>query len=91
MNFNSSDNLVGIRVALWDVRAQWESGLRTLTVAQSCLEKWHVMPGDEREALLATLHEQINALRDVNLAVRGLLADVTEAVHGDALTAPSSE
>jgi hypothetical protein len=86
LDSHAPDTLVSIRVALWDVRAQWESGLRTLTIAQSCLEKWPATPSDEeRQALLDTLQEQVKAMREVNGTVRDLLRGVAGAVESDAL------
>ena len=87
-----TDNLVGVRVALWDVRAQWESGLRTLTAAQSCLEQWPTASSDsERRAQLMTLQEQLKALREVNAAVRDVLAGVRDVLDNDVEPIPKAK
>ena len=78
------DELVSVRVALWDVRAQWESGLRTLTVAQSYLDRWaDVSADDQRQVLLTLLQGQVDALQAVNTAVHTLLGGIDKSLARD--------
>lgn len=81
----NSDDVVSVRVALWDVRAQWESGLRTLSMAQNYLDQWsHLGTDEQRQAVAEVLQHQLGALQEVNATVRHLLGEV-----GDAFSPPA--
>jgi hypothetical protein len=70
-----------IRVALWDVRAQWEGGVRQLTAIQSAFEQ----PESEAGRLIpdvSALEKNLEALRHVNVTVRTLLEEADRILKG---------
>jgi hypothetical protein len=73
-------DLEQVRVALWDVRAQWESGVRRLSSTQSSLEEWTARPAATGDGDRALLRGQVDALKEINATVRTLLADVERAL-----------
>jgi hypothetical protein len=75
-------DLEPVRAALWDVRAQWESGVRRLSTTQSSLEKWQSVrdPTDRDHAVVNVLSNHIQALKEINRTVKALLDDVERAL-----------
>lgn len=70
-----------IRVALWDVRAQWEGGVRRLTAIQSALEQ----PESEASRVsldISALQKDLEVLRHVNVTVRALLDEADRILKG---------
>lgn len=71
------NKLEAVRVACWDLRAQWESALRTLSEVQKSMDRWDSAGSDgERERLLADVQRGIEALTGTNTGVRQVLFDV---------------
>ena len=70
-------NLDLVRAFLWDVRAQWESGVRRLTSIQSSLED---PIRHDRESCVAGLRQDAQALTEINATVRRLLEEVDRAL-----------
>ena len=68
-----------IRVALWDVRAQWESGVRQLTATQTRLERSGATGVDD--VTQNDLRRNLRALKEINCTVRALLEQVERALN----------
>jgi hypothetical protein len=73
--------LESVRAALWDVRAQWESGLRRVTAVQHSVERLQATAGDPDGRPAARLHQQVDALKEINATVRHLLQQVERALE----------
>jgi hypothetical protein len=69
-----------VRVALWDVRAQWEIGIRRVAAAQGVLDSSR--PAHDADCR-SVLRENLSDLKAINQAVRELLHQV-ETVLGAA-------
>jgi hypothetical protein len=82
-------NLESVRVALWDVRAQWESGVRRLITTQSTLEQWRAdqLPFPETPEPAASLRHDVAALREIDVTARALLEEVERALSPNSKTA----
>lgn len=74
-------DLEPVRAALWDVRTQWESGVRRLSTTQSSLEKWEsVRDATDRDRVVVNVSNHIQALKEINRTVKALLDDVERAL-----------
>jgi hypothetical protein len=70
-----------VRAALWDVRAQWESGLRRVSAVQHSVERLHGEAGAANGSPAARLQPQVDALKEINATVRHLLQQVERALE----------
>ena len=73
-------NLESVRVTLWDVRAQWESGVRRLTTTQSAVEQWQSERCGNGDGNVKLLQGDLSALKEINITVKGLLEQVERAL-----------
>ena len=73
-----------IRASLWDLRAQYENELRTLTAAQKCVDEWRSTSSNAEAArALAEVRKHVVSLIKSNSEIAFVLKEISSAIDAD--------
>ena len=72
-----------LRASLWDLRAQVENELRTLTAAQKCVDEWRAASSTGESArALNEVRKHVATLVKSNSEVALVLQEISFAIEG---------